>query len=210
MSRGGPGLPRAGALGADGCGGLFTDSAGDGLEYTVDTVWGSITRLDVDPSGILRPRACFPDEPSRYEPGQACACSVCRDPRRIGDVAGAMPVAVLQQVEDKMVALFVPSKRPAWIHASPKCSRRFRPKSSTPPTVGTDRPWWEVRSPRVSRFRRVSCRVGAKHSEAARKSSASESSAGIGHSSKDSLLAKRCISAMRSASARRLVEPTRT
>jgi hypothetical protein len=45
------------------------------------------------------------------------------------------------------------------------------------------------------------------HSEAARKSIASESRPGIARSSKASPRAKRCISAMSASSARRLVEP---
>ena len=84
------------------------------------------------------------------------------------------------------------------------------PNRIMPPTVGTLRPWWSVTSRRVSRSRRASFRKAANDSEAARKSRASESSPGMGCSSKPSPRAKRRSSSISSASARRLVEPTRT
>ena len=71
-------------------------------------------------------------------------------------------------------------------------------------------PGHHLRVSRDSRLLRASFRTGAKDSEATRKSSASAFASSIGHSSKDSPIANRCISAIICASACRLVEPTRT
>ncbi len=76
--------------------------------------------------------------------------------------------------------------------------------------VGLDPGVCEVSSRTVSRLRRVSFRARAKSSEATRKSTASESIAASGCSSNESPAAKRCISAIIGASAKRLVEPART
>ena len=88
--------------------------------------------------------------------------------------------------------------------------QRPLPKSSIPPTVGTLRPWCFIISRSVSRSTRLSLRTDANDSEAARKSSASESHSGIACSSRVSARAKRRSSSITSQSARRLVEPTRT
>jgi hypothetical protein len=103
-----------------------------------------------------------------------------------------------------------PANRPARIHASGNSRSRSLPKRSNPPTVGTGRPWCLVDSQSVSRSRRDRARTGANDSEAARKSNASESRSGIGCSSNASPRLNRRSSSIRSASARRLVEPTRT
>jgi hypothetical protein len=81
---------------------------------------------------------------------------------------------------------------------------------SNPPTVGCGRPWCLVNNRSVSRTRRDDAHTGANDSEAARKSNASESGPGIGCSANESPRVKRRSSSIRSASARRLVEPTRT
>ena len=84
-----------------------------------------------------------------------------------------------------------------------------KPKRSIPPEVGTNRPWCKVINLRVFKSEVFNCLMDWKHSEAARKSIASEFSFNMGCSSKDSFLACRLHSSLKVASACRLVDPRR-